>query len=79
MQKRILLLATVAALMSVMLVVSAASAAFAHSDSCPGPKWTMVHSGSPIYSPSDDRDNDGLHCTNLTRNGFIFKDDHVHG
>jgi hypothetical protein len=73
--KRILLLATVAALMSVMLVVSAASAAFAHNEPCPGPRWGPTNA---FFSPSDDRDNDALICSLSTQSGPKFKEDHDH-
>jgi hypothetical protein len=76
--KRIMLLATVAALMAVMLVVSAAPAAFAHSEPCPGPQWNMLTSTDPGFQSSYDKDNDGLICYNITGAGLNLKDDHDH-
>ena len=73
--RRILVLLTVGALMMGMLVVSAASAAFAHNESCPGPRWGPTNA---FFSPSTDRDNDMLICSHSTQSGVKFKDDHDH-
>ena len=70
--RRIILLATVAALMAVMSVVSA-PAAFAHGDHCPG-------NGEAFYAPGDpaDKDGDGVICGYPAKGGKYnhFKDDH---
>jgi hypothetical protein len=69
--KRIILLATVAALMAVMSVVGA-PAAFAHADVCTG-------KGSALYRPgaSVDRDGDNVICQHTTKSGkVVYTDDH---
>ena len=71
--KRILLLATVAALMAVMLVVSAAPAAFAHEVPCTGNRTLL-------FSPDNtaDKDGDGWVCTKPI-GGFRAQDVDDHG
>jgi hypothetical protein len=76
MKKRILLLATVAALMAVMLVVSAAPG-LAHNVICPGNgKWFQqtVAWGTPA-----DEDGDLLVCVKEGPHGTSVKDDHGWG
>ena len=73
--KRILVLATVAALMAAMLMVSA-SASFAHGLVCTG-GWAPY--GVPGH-PAD-RDGDGVFCgkTNFNSGKTVYKDDHGYG
>jgi hypothetical protein len=72
--KRILLLVSVAALMSVMLALSGVQAAFAANiDSlCPGPSWFITDA---FIAPSYDQNGDAFICENA-HNGH-FKDDHI--
>ena len=74
--KRIILLATVAALMAVMLVMSAATAAFAHNVDCIG-------KGTLIWAPGHyaDSDRDGHICQYISGNGqkVRYTDDHAAG
>jgi hypothetical protein len=73
--KRILLLVSVAALMSVMLMLSGVQAAFAaNSDPCPGPSWIITFS---FISPSDDKNGNGFICENPGPKGTNYKDDHI--
>ena len=73
-----MLLTTVAAIMSVMLVVSAASAAFAHNRPCTGGPFA----GSLNVTPgtNGDEDGDGLVCyrPNIHQGYYTFFDDHDH-
>jgi hypothetical protein len=70
--KRIVLLVTVAAIMAVMLVASAAPAAFAApGDICPGKNWLIVGVGSP--RSDGDANANGTVC--LNRNSGHTKDD----
>jgi hypothetical protein len=74
MKKRILLLVSVAALMSVMLVLSGVQAAFAVNTDplCPGPNWFIVFE---FESPSDNKNGNQFICENA--NNGRFKDDHL--
>jgi len=72
--KRILLIATVAALMSVMVVVSAAPV-LAHNLTCVGGPSTFSLTVTPGTFP--DEDNDGAICGTIKHDGsVVFKDDH---
>ena len=74
--RRILLLATVAALMAVMLVVSAAPVS-AHFVTCTG--GIFVGSYPASAAPSADADNDGVICGRTRHDGtIVYKDDHDH-
>jgi len=75
MKKRILLLVSVAALMSVMLVLSGVQAAFAaNSDPCPGPSWILTDS---FISPSDNKNGNQFICINPGKKSTNYKDDHL--
>ncbi len=73
--KRIILLATVAALMSVMLGMSAAPAFFAHNVICEG------ENASTYYFPGQptDADADGYFCGYIRGNTQVFQDDDGYG
>jgi len=78
MMKRIMLLATVAALMAVMLVAGAASAVFAHDQSPTGcgydPNKFAI---SWPQGQSPDRNNDGIVCNvNKKQGGVRYTDNH---
>jgi|tagenome__1003787_1003787.scaffolds.fasta_scaffold17296833_2 hypothetical protein len=75
MKKRILLLVSVAALMSVMLVLSGVQAAFAaNTDICPGPSWIITNE---FVSPSANKNGNEFICENPGKNGTHYKDDHL--
>ena len=72
--RRFLLLATVAALMAVMVVVSAAPV-LAHNDTCVGGPGAFRVDVTPGTFP--DEDNDGVVCGKTKGNGdTVFRDDH---
>ena len=73
--KRILLLVTVAALMSVMLTLSGVQAAFAaNNDPCPGPNWIITDA---FISPSDDKNGNQIICYNPGKKSTNYKDDNL--
>ena len=74
--RRIILLATEAALMAVMSVMmSAAPAAFAHNLYCTGNGTPYGVSGHPA-----DKDGDGVYCGYTRKSGeIVYKDDHGYG
>ena len=72
--KRILLLATVAALIAVMLVVSVAPV-WAHNVTCVGGQFVGRYPASA--EPSADEDNDGVICGRTKHDGtIVYRDDH---
>ena len=72
--KRVLSLATVAALMAVLVMVSAAPV-FAHNRTCVGGPSTFSQTVTPGLFP--DEDNDGVICGTFKHDGsVVFKDDH---
>jgi hypothetical protein len=74
--KRIISLATVAALMAVMLVMSAAPAVFAHNVICKGENESK--NASTYYLPGHptDADGDGYFCGYIRGNTQVFQDDY---
>ena len=73
--RRIILLATVAALMAVMLVMSAAPAAYAHQAACKG---NGLVTSQFVYQYADD-DGDGYVCVYEGKNKTRVTDDHGMG